>query len=153
MTSSKNIEPMDCDFCKIARGEDPFVRAVCAAENWVAFFPLNPVTLGHTLVIPRTHVPDLWRVEPTQGAELMTAVIKMGSAIESALSPEGMNLITSAGNAAEQTVLHLHLHLVPRWHQDGFGRIWSQRGQVDNARLDHAAERIRQACADFPLEY
>jgi histidine triad (HIT) family protein len=49
----------------------------------------------------------------------MAAVIEVGSAIESALEPEGMNLITSAGEAAEQTVFHLHLQLVPRWQQDG----------------------------------
>lgn len=138
---------MDCDFCEVARGEDNSVEVVCDGESWIAFFPLNPATPGHTLVIPRTHVADLWQVEPRQGADLMAAVIKVGRAIESALEPEGMNLITSAGEAAEQTVFHLHMHLVPRWTHDGFGRIWPGKGRYENADLREAADRIRQACA------
>jgi histidine triad (HIT) family protein len=137
---------MDCDFCKIARGEDRSARVLCAGERWVAFFPLNPATLGHTLIIPRTHVADLWQAEPNQGAELMVAVIKVGNAIKSALAAEGMNLISSAGSVAEQTVFHLHLHLIPRQHQDGFGPIWPHGRLYENAELDDVARRIRQAC-------
>jgi histidine triad (HIT) family protein len=148
MTRSANVAPMNCDFCSIARDEDDSVEVVCAGESWIAFFPLNPATPGHTLVIPRAHVADLWQVEPTQGAELMAAVIKVGRAIESALAPEGMNLITSAGDVAEQTVFHLHMHLVPRWHQDGFGRIWPEGRRYENAKLGDMASRIRRACTD-----
>jgi histidine triad (HIT) family protein len=144
--TSASVDSMDCDFCRIARGEDDSVEAVCAGVSWVAFFPLNPATPGHTLVIPRVHVPDLWQVQPTQGADLMAAVIKVGRAIESALAPEGMNLITSAGETAEQTVFHLHIHLVPRWHQDGFGRIWPKGERYENAELGDVADLIRQAC-------
>ncbi len=145
-----SVEAMGCDFCRIARGEEASIELVCAGESWIAFFPLNPATPGHTLVIPREHVPDLWQVEPTQGADLMAAIIKVGRAIESALAPEGMNLITSAGETAEQTVFHLHLHLVPRWNQDGFGRIWPKEERYENAELGDVADRIRQACADHP---
>ena len=137
---------MDCDFCRIARGEDSSVELVCDEESWIAFFPLNPATPGHTLVIPRAHVADLWQAEPTQCADLMAAVIKVGRAIKSALKPEGMNLVTSAGAAAEQTVFHLHMHLVPRWTDDGFGRIWPSKGRYENANLRELADRVRQAC-------
>src|SRR5689334_8214617 len=87
----------DCPFCRIARGEDPSVEIICQAEDWVAFFPTDPATRGHTLVIPRLHVPDLWSVPPELGASLMEAVIRVGHAIENALAPDGMNLITSSG--------------------------------------------------------
>jgi len=144
MTSYNQI---DCDFCQIARGESSGADIICSGVNWVAFFPLNPATPGHTLVIPRKHVPDLWQVEFELGHDLMDAVIKVGRAIQSALRPEGINLITSAGETAEQTVFHLHLHLVPRWHEDGFGRIWPVRHRYENATLGDVADRIRQACA------
>jgi histidine triad (HIT) family protein len=147
MSSFAGISP-GCDFCAIAHGDDSSVEVVCEAESWVAFFPLNPATPGHTLIIPRVHVADLWEVEPTLGSYLMAAVIKVGRAIESALSPEGINLITSAGATAEQTVFHLHLHIVPRWHRDGFGRIWPVEGRYEDAHLEDVASRIRQACAD-----
>jgi len=141
-------ETESCEFCAIARGEDHSVEVVCEGESWIAFFPLNPATPGHTLVIPRTHVADLWKVDPPLGAELMAAVIRVGRAIDAALSPEGMNLITSAGETAEQTVFHLHLHLVPRWHRDGFGRIWPVEGKYEDTDLEDVASRIREACSD-----
>jgi len=76
----------------------------------------------------------------------MAAAIKVGRAIELALAPEGMNLITSAGEIAEQTVFHLHLHLVPRWRRDGFGKIWPPNSTYEDTTLDDAAARIRAAC-------
>lgn len=142
-----NRQAADCDFCQIARGEDTNTDIICSGESWVAFFPLNPATPGHTLVIPRKHVADLWQVESELGHDLMDAVIKVGRAIQSALKPEGINLITSAGETAEQTVFHLHLHLVPRWHRDGFGRIWPMQHRYENATLGDVADRIRRACA------
>lgn len=137
----------DCAFCCIAHGEDDSAEIICEEESWIAFFPLNPATTGHTLIIPRVHVPDLWRVKSPLSNELMAAVIRVGNAIESALSPEGMNLITSAGATAEQSVFHLHLHLVPRWRQDGFGHIWPRGQRYERAELDDVAMRIRLACA------
>jgi len=145
--SRPDIDHDACDFCKIARGDDRSVEVVCEDDNWIAFFPLDPATPGHTLVIPRKHVADLWKLEPSLGSELMAAVIRVGHAIESALNPEGMNLITSAGKAAEQTVFHLHLHIVPRWRRDGFGRIWPAEGKFEDANLGDVATRIRRACA------
>lgn len=138
-----------CDFCAIARGEDPSVEVVCEADVWVAFFPLEPATPGHTLVIPRTHVSDLWAAPAPLVAELMIGVAHVGGAINSAINPEGMNLITSAGDAAEQTVFHLHLHVVPRWTQDGFGQIWPIEGRrYEHVDLENVAELIRGECED-----
>jgi diadenosine tetraphosphate (Ap4A) HIT family hydrolase len=138
----------NCDFCAIVRGEDRSVEIVCQDDAWIAFFPLNPATPGHTLVVPREHVVDLWDVEPPLSVDLTAAVIRVGRAIDSALTPEGMNLITSAGATAEQTVFHLHFHVVPRWRRDGFGRIWPVDGKYEDADLGDVADRIRDACGD-----
>lgn len=148
MTVSGN-DAVDCAFCAIARGRDHSAEVVCESKDWLAFFPLNPATPGHTLVIPRKHVPDLWQVEPPLGGELITAVIRVGQAIQRALHPEGMNLITSAGQTAEQTVFHLHLHIVPRWRRDGFGRIWPVEGRFNDATLGDVAGAIRNAYVDL----
>jgi histidine triad (HIT) family protein len=138
----------DCDFCAIAQGHDASAEIVCEEEAWVACFPLKPATPGHTLIIPRAHVEDLWQVEPPLGAELMRAVVRVGRAIGAALAPRGMNLITSAGASAEQTVFHLHLHLVPRWPQDDFGPIWPIAGKTyEDDTIEAAAELVRAACA------
>ena len=145
MMAAEPTDP-DCAFCAIAQGKDRSAEVVCEGTDWIAFFPLNPATPGHTLVIPRRHVADLWQVDPPLGAELMAAVIRVGRAIEKALKPEGMNLISSAGKTAEQTVFHLHLHVVPRWRRDGFGKIWPAEGTYDDANLAGYADRIRDAC-------
>jgi histidine triad (HIT) family protein len=136
----------ECDFCAIARGEDKSVEVVCESVSWIAFFPLEPATPGHTLVIPRVHVKDLWEADAGLASDLTAGAIRVGRAINTALKPDGMNLITSAGSAAEQTMFHLHLHVVPRWRNDGFGHIWPTDSKYENADLDNVAERIREAC-------
>ena len=135
-----------CDFCAIAKGEDRSVRVVCEGDEWIAFFPLKPATKGHTLVIPRRHVADVWELEVPLSAELMEAVIRVGRSVQAAVRPEGMNLISSKGRAAEQTVFHLHLHVLPRWTQDDLDRIWPQESPLDDVDLEAVAEQIRTAC-------
>jgi histidine triad (HIT) family protein len=134
-----------CDFCSIARGETPDTEVVWEEDAWIAFFPLNPATPGHTLIIPRTHIADLWEVQPPLDTQLMRASIQLGRAIRAALDPDGLNLITSAGKTAEQTVFHLHLHLVPRWEDDGFGKIWPAEGHYTKENLEVTADRIQDA--------
>lgn len=85
-------------------------------------------------------------MDPAVGAELMAAVIRVGRAITHTLQPEGLNLISSSGRAAEQTVFHVHLHVVPRWRTDGFGRIWPPEGPTDWRAEANLAARIRAAC-------
>jgi histidine triad (HIT) family protein len=131
-----------CPFCAIARGEDSSAEILGEGERWLAFFPRDPVTPGHTLIIPRDHVADLWALEPDEAKDLMAAVVRVGRAINAAIEPEGMNLITSAGEAAEQTIFHLHLHVVPRWRRDGF-KIWPPERPLAEELKEDAAERIR----------
>jgi histidine triad (HIT) family protein len=136
----------DCDFCKIAQGEAESTEIICEGPSWLAFFPLDPATPGHTLVIPRAHVRDLWSLDTSLAGALMEAVVRVGKAIDSALTPQGMNLITSSGQAAEQTVFHLHLHVVPRWREDRIGRIWPPDRPMQEALREDIADRVREAC-------
>ena len=100
---------------------------------------------GHTIVIPKTHIRDLWADGSVPTAGLMQAVIRVGQAISRALRPDGMNLISSAGQAASQTVFHLHLHIVPRWSGDPIGNIWPPSPPLDGDLLDETAAAIRAA--------
>ncbi len=135
----------ECDFCAIAQGRTPTTPIVASGTDWLAFFPLDPATVGHTLVIPRSHVRDLWSADSDLAASLARAAVRVGRAIQKALAPEGMNLITSSGAAAEQTVFHLHLHLVPRWRSDHFGRIWPPEDQGPAEVSAEVADQIRAA--------
>lgn len=134
----------NCAFCAIARGQGDDTEVIASGADWVAFFPLSPATTGHTLVIPRAHIRDLWHADPMLACSLTAAAVQVGQAIEMALKPEGMNLITSAGQAAEQSVFHLHLHVVPRWASDDIGPIWPKE-DPDRAPNHWVAESIRLA--------
>lgn len=142
----------DCDFCAIVRGSRDGLEVVSEASSWLAFFPLDPATPGHTLIIPKTHVADYWDLNPGQASDLSNAALLVGQAIQRAISPEGMNLITSAGRAAEQSVFHLHLHVVPRWRRDGFGEIWPHGQRYEDSELVDVAAKIRSECSNerFP---
>jgi histidine triad (HIT) family protein len=135
---------LDCEFCQIVRGDRP-ARVVADARDALAFFPLRPVCPGHTIVIPKTHVRDLWAAGSLPSAGLMQAVIRVGHAITAALRPDGMNLISSAGEAASQTVFHLHLHVVPRRAGDHLGNIWPPSPALTDEVKDEMAAAIRAA--------
>lgn len=135
----------ECSFCRIAASARPEAIIVDEDRDWLAFFPREPAALGHTLVVPRQHVADFWELPANSISGLLRAAQEVGVAIRSATEAEGLNLITSSGSAAEQTVPHLHLHLLPRWEGDGI-TIWPERDRAYGAEeLLHAATGIRQA--------
>jgi histidine triad (HIT) family protein len=126
VTTAPGFNP-HCEFCKITQGGAP-AEVVARSRDCVAFLPDEPATLGHTLIAPIVHVEDLWA--PNDYPELAHAVLdlalRVGRALDHVLDPEGLNLISSAGAAASQTVKHLHVHVVPRWSGDRIGEIWPE---------------------------
>ena len=126
----------DCVFCRIVSGDDP-AEIVYADDRTLAFLPLHPAAVGHTLLVPRAHVRDLWGLSESEAHHLTSALLVLAPAIRRALSPDGLNVVNSAGAAATQTVFHLHVHLVPRWHGDSFGPLWP----APSARLPSGDER------------
>jgi diadenosine tetraphosphate (Ap4A) HIT family hydrolase len=141
------MQDTECPFCTIAQGRDDAAKVVCEGDEWVAFFPRNPATPGHTLVIPREHVTDLWAVNPELCGPLLCAVVQVGNAIREALTPAGLNLISSSGEIAEQSIYHLHLHVVPRYSGDPIDPIWPPRVPMDEQLKEELALRIRAACS------
>ncbi len=136
----------DCPFCEIVQRDDPDAREVYRNEHVVAFFPLEPATLGHTLVIPREHLADIWALDGATAGHLAQATLRVANAVRRAMSPEGLNIIQSNGEAATQTVPHLHVHVVPRWHGDAVGRIWPPETNYSDDQKDDAWERLRSEC-------
>jgi histidine triad (HIT) family protein len=107
-----------CIFCQIVAGEaEAFV--VASSETAVAFLDIAPLARGHTLVVPRQHVTDLL----DGGADVLTAVAPLleetALLLRGRLRADGINLFQSSGEAAGQEVPHFHVHLLPRWRNDG----------------------------------
>ena len=107
----------DCPFCAIVAGTAP-VTLVHEWDDALALVPLHPVVAGHTLVIPKTHVTD-FATDPDVSAATMRRAAELMR-----WTPRPMNVITSRGREATQSVFHLHLHLVPRAENDGLALPW-----------------------------
>lgn len=105
----------DCVFCKIASGEAP-AQVVYLWHDAIAIRPLNPVCRDHVLVIPRRHVADALEDVTVTGLAFTRAA---------QIAPYPCNLITSVGTEATQTVMHLHVHIVPRAAGDGLLLPWN----------------------------
>jgi len=103
----------DCIFCKIVRGEIPCVK-VFENDRALAFADINPISEGHTLIIPKAHAENIWEID----ADDLTAIHRMSkqvaSAIKTALKPDGVACLQLNGRAVNQVVMHYHLHLIPR---------------------------------------
>lgn len=138
----------ECPFCEIIQHDDPDAREVYRDKHVVAFFPLEPATLGHTLVVPRNHVPDIWSANEDTAAHLARVTVRLANVMRRALRPEGLNVIQSNGEAATQTVFHLHIHLVPRWSGDAIGRIWPPETDYSEYEKDTAWDALRAACRE-----
>lgn len=137
---------LECPFCEIVLRDDPDAREVYRDEHVVAFFPTDPAVLGHTLVVPRQHVPDIWSVDEVTAVHLAKATLRVAAAIRGAMEPQGLNIIQSNGEVATQTVFHLHVHLVPRWADDAMGAIWPEETGYSELEKDNALARVREAC-------
>lgn len=108
----------ECVFCEIVAERAP-AEVVGRTRDTVLITPLNPVTPGHVLVIPREHVPD------AAADREITARTYADAAGWAARVGMHFNLITSGGRAATQTVFHLHVHYVPRQPGDGLALPWT----------------------------
>lgn len=128
---------MTCAFCDIAAGVGP-ARIVAEWPDALAILPRGGCTDGHTLVLPRAHVPD-FAADPVITAATMARAAEL--AVRLATDTTDFNIITSRGALATQTVWHLHVHLIPRRPGDGLALPWNNEpvtatvtGHDDGAR-------------------
>ena len=116
---------VDCTFCKILQGEFPSWR-VYEDENSVAFLDRAQVTRGHTLVVPkiRRHAEDIWALTEGEIRTVMQSVHRVACLMRERLGLLGLNVTQANGKAAWQDVFHYHVHLIPRYGDDGLRPPW-----------------------------
>jgi histidine triad (HIT) family protein len=131
----------DCVFCKIRDGQIPSMR-VYEDERTLCIMDINPVNAGHCLVVTRAHAATLFDTDPADLSAAIVAAQKVARAIRQALKPDGLNMLQASGAAAFQSVPHFHLHLIPRWTNDGKGFDW-KLVPGDRAQITGAGEKIR----------
>ncbi len=132
---------MDCVFCKIRDGQIPSCN-VYEGERTLAFMDINPVNSGHCLVVTKAHAATLFDASVEDLTAVMATVKKLARALRDAVQPDGLNLLQANGAAAFQSVPHFHMHLIPRWKNDGKGFDWKLI-PGDRDEIMKVAERIR----------
>lgn len=132
-------ENNECIFCKIIKNEIPSAKVV-EDEKLVAFLDINPVNKGHALVVPKEHQETLLDIPENTLKEIMVAAKKIGKSMRKALKADGFNVSMNNFTAAGQEVMHAHIHIIPRFENDGLPP-WPHK-KYDEGEMDKVREAI-----------
>ena len=114
----------DCIFCKIANGEIPS-KTLYEDGDFRVILDLGPATRGHALILPREHADNLYELPEDTAAKVFVLAKKMATKMTEKLHCDGLNIVQNNGEAAGQTVRHFHMHLIPRYENDGQHILWN----------------------------
>lgn len=129
-----------CTFCKIVRKEAP-ASPVYEDDKVIAFLSIQPINIGHTLVVPKKHYENIYEMPEEEVAHLYKIVKKVAYAVKNAISAEGIRIVQNNGEAAGQVIFHLHVHIIPM-NKD---RPWVHHLENRDAEaLTEDARRIRR---------
>lgn len=134
----------DCIFCKIVAGQIPCAKVYEDAEV-LAFMDIGPLVKGHTLVIPKQHIEDIFEAPAGVLNRVMGVVQKIAAAQLNGLKAEGVNIFQANRKAADQVVPHMHVHVIPRYLADGHHWNWAAKKYADAQEMARYAESIRSA--------
>jgi len=131
-----------CIFCRIRDGQDESAT-IFRNETTVAFLDTRPVFEGHVLVIPAKHYTSIFEIPSTEFSALCVKVQEVAQAVKTAMSADGVLVISN--NGVSQSVAHLHVHVIPRRRKDGLrGFMWPRRRYESNAVAAAVAQRIAE---------
>jgi len=132
----------ECVFCQILSGELA-ADYVYEDDRTVAFMDINPATRGHLLVVPRTHVSDVVSADEEDWLAMAATARRMAGWVTETFKAGGVDLLqaSSDGTVGNQTVFHLHLHVLPRYEDDQLGSWWLQE-TADPSEITEAARQL-----------
>lgn len=107
----------DCIFCQIVENKIPSLN-VYENENVLAFLDIKPLTKGHSLVIPKKHLENIFDIDKENLQKVVVAAKHIAEVLKKSLSADGIRISQSSGQAAGQEVMHFHLHVIPRYLND-----------------------------------
>ena len=132
-----------CVFCRIVKGDLPCSK-VYEDDDVLAFLDINPISFGHTLVIPKGHYATLLDVPDSLGSKMVPLLARLGRAVMKAVNADGFNCLQNNFAASGQIVFHSHWHIIPRLEDDGL-KQWPHNANIDAAAMNAVAESIRKA--------
>ena len=131
----------DCIFCKIIKGEIPCYKVYEDSEV-LAFLDISQTTKGHTLVIPKEHFDNILFTPEDIMAKVMRVAQKIAQAEVTTLHAQGVNILTNANEIAGQTVMHFHVHVIPRYDQNDKLRLEFLSNKLEKINLPALAKDI-----------
>lgn len=108
----------NCIFCKIADGEIPS-KTLYEDGMFRVILDINPASKGHALILTKKHFKNIYEMDNVTASEVFVLAKRMAKAMTEALGCDGFNIVQNNGEVAGQTVFHFHLHLIPRYTNDG----------------------------------
>lgn len=132
----------DCLFCKIAAGE---LKSATVFENgdFRVIMDRFPSGKGHVLILTKEHLDDFYQMDGETAGKLFSLASVVAKALKQATKCDGMNILQNNGEAAGQSVKHFHLHLIPRYHEDGFSLPWKTK-EFSEEELEKLAAEIHK---------
>lgn len=143
--NSASVPQEECIFCKIVAGKLPS-QIVYSDKDHVAFLDINPFSPGHTLVCPRRHGETLWDMDEREIAEVFKVASKVSRGVVEAMKADGFRIMQNNGEAANQAVAHLHVHVIPQRLGDK-GKF--TRLKLSDKEMGDVAASIRKAIAEL----
>ena len=131
-----------CVFCKVAAWETPSQR-VYEDDKFIALLDINPVNFGHTLIIPREHYANFIETPEDVLSEMTKLAKKIAPAILEAMKAPAFNITFNSGQEAGQAVHHIHMHIIPRYADDGH-KQWHGRDRYAEGEMGATAKKIKE---------
>lgn len=131
----------DCIFCKIANGEIPST-SIYEDDKVKVIFDISPATLGHALVLPKSHAANVFEIDDELLAHAHIVAKKVATALKETTGCKGVNILQNNGEVAGQSVFHLHIHVIPRYDDDDAHIKWTP-GTQDTEKLAEIAEKVK----------
>lgn len=125
----------NCIFCKLAGGEIP-TATLYEDEDFRVILDANPAAKGHALIIPKEHYANLYELDDELARKVLVLAKKMITKLTDILGCDGYNIVQNNGEAAGQTVFHFHMHLIPRFKDDGVGVTWKMGELTEEDKND-----------------
>ena len=131
----------NCIFCKILNGEIPSAK-LYEDEDFAIILDVGPASLGHALILPKEHYGNLFEMPEELISKCMNLAKVWGDKLVKGLNADGLNLVQNNGIAAGQTVVHYHLHLIPRYEGDSVGELWTP-GTLSEEQKKEILEKVK----------
>lgn len=132
----------NCIFCKIIKGDIPS-RKVYEDDRFVAILDVAPASKGHTIILPKNHVANIFELSEEDAKEILIVAKKVAKLLNDAFSPAGMNILQNNGEAAGQTVFHFHVHVIPRYENDTVKIGWEEHDDYDLDQVMADIEKVK----------